>query len=209
MKITQKNNGNILIQNLQNKFIALMPKVFVFPHPRKQNAIILNGTGIYGDDINSIEGSLDQGIYVNGNRFSNLNSLINEIQKEVVLNGNRSSISTDMLQEQNINRAMFESITDYETMYQFTKEHSKTAIPLKTDASGKINKEEYLLQLNDLVARITLTYYYLYEDKISHILMSGSTGNIALPLKTYMYGDNNEITHTYELSTWQRLINTN
>ncbi len=210
MKINQQTNGNILVQDLKNNFIALMPKVFVFPHPRKENAIILNCTGI-NDDVNSIEGNLDQGIYVNGNRFSNLDSLINEIQKEIVLNGNKISSSTDSSsdtpQEPTPNKAMFESITDYETMYLFTKEHTKTVSPVKIDSSGRINEEEYILQFSDLVARITLTYYYIVGDQISHILMNGTTGNISLPLKTYMYNGNNEITHTYELATWRRHTN--
>uniref|UniRef100_UPI00262B25D8 hypothetical protein n=1 Tax=uncultured Tenacibaculum sp. TaxID=174713 RepID=UPI00262B25D8 len=99
---------------------------------------------------------------------------------------------------------VFDTIRDYERMYEFAKDHSNTVSPIKKDQSGRINKEEYVIQFTDRIVKIILTYYYLPGDQISHILMNGTTGNIPLPLKTYNYGSNGEITHTYEVSTWSR-----
>ena len=208
MRITQVENGNIIIKDSQDKTIAITPKIYVFKHPRKQNAIVINGSGIYNDELNSIEGNLQQGIYVNDNKHTSLDTLFADLSNQIVLSGKKAS-AIAAPSDNEPNRAVFESITDYEVMYLFTKEYSKTVNPIKKDETGKIIEEEYLLQFTDLVARITLTYYYLSGNTISHILMSGTTQNIALPIKTYMYDANNNISHTYEVVTWKRYTNSN
>ncbi|WP_299840552.1 hypothetical protein, partial [uncultured Tenacibaculum sp.] len=71
MKISQKENGNILIQDLENNFVALMPKIFVFRHPRKHNTILINGSGDSKDEINSIEVDLTKDAFVNGDPYNN------------------------------------------------------------------------------------------------------------------------------------------
>ncbi|WP_299673281.1 hypothetical protein [uncultured Tenacibaculum sp.] len=205
MKISQKENGNILIQDLENNFVALMPRLFVFCHPRKQNTIMINGSGDSKDEVNSIEADLTKGVFVNGDLYNNIDTLTNKINNEIIVSGNRISNSdnTDGSQTDQLS-LVFDSIRDYEQMYEFAKKHSNTVSPIKIDQSGRINKEEYVIQFTDRIVKIILTYYYLPGDQISHILMNGTTGNIPLPLKTYNYGSNGEITHTYEVSTWSR-----
>ncbi len=203
MKITQRENGNITIQDNQDNIKAIMPYMFVFPHPRTENSILINASGSATDEVNSFEVSMEKGMFLNGKKISNIEVLYESITRVIKLNGNQI---IDPKQNTDPQKDVFDTITDFETMYNFAKAFNTNRSPIKKDTSGKIIKEEYLLQFKTVSIRIDLTYYFLAGEpgKISHILMHGNTAKVLLPLKTYQYGANNVLTHTYELHTWQR-----
>ncbi|WP_435263858.1 hypothetical protein [Tenacibaculum sp. nBUS_03] len=203
MKITQRENGNIIIQDNQNNIKAIMPYMFIFPHPRIGNSILINASGSATDENNSFEVSVEKGVFLNGNKITNIEGLFDSIAKNIQLNGTKN---TEPKQNTDPQKDVFDTITDFETMYNFAKAFNSHTFPIIKDSNGKIVKEDYLLQFTTVVLTIQLSYYYFSEapNKISHISMGGNISNIAFPVKTYQYGANNVLTHTYESYTWQR-----
>ncbi len=204
MNITQSEKGTIFIENNQNETIGVFPYVFIFKHPRKQNTILINSSGKPTDEKNSLVASVEKGIYVNNQKKEDLNEFFKTIEQSIYLNGiipyQAPAVVSDPQKE------LFDQITQYEKMYLFAQAFNTTLTPVSYYDDGRIRKEEYLLQFSTVTSSITLTYYYLEGNtsSISHILMSGDVGNINLPLKAYIYDNNDLITHSYQDKFWTR-----
>lgn len=204
MNITQSEKGSIIIENNQNEIQGIFPHLFIFKHPRKEKAVILNSSGDPNDERNSFVASIDKGLYVNNEKKEDLSSFFKTIKESIHLNGilpNQEPIVAS-----NPQKELFDQITQYEKMYLFAQAFNTTLTPISYYDDGRVRKEEYLLQFNTVTSRVTLTYYYLEanNNSISHILMSGDIGNISLPLKAYIYDNNNLITHSYQDKFWTR-----
>ncbi|CAL2104613.1 hypothetical protein [Tenacibaculum sp. 190130A14a] len=200
MNISQEKNGNIVLKNQQNQILGVLPFVCAFKHPRIENAILINTSGNPTDEKNGFTANFAHDkIQLQNTSVPTASEFLHRFNNQIAANGSLEVIQEDTLYTQFLN------ISDYETMYLFAKAVSNTQSPITYDANNRIAKEEYVLQFTSTTARITLYYYYLYpnQNTLSHILMAGTTTNIAYPLKTYQY-INDELTHSYELKTWQR-----
>ena len=203
MKISQLDNGNISLLNNDNQTLAMLPHLCVFKHPRVENAILLNTSGDPKDEKHGFVCALDNGISVANNTYYDFEELMATLKSTIQLNGQALA---EVLPEVDALKQTFDAITEYEQLYLFAQAFSTSSLPIKKDPSGKVIKEEYYIAFNTGSATLVLNYYFLAGDssKISHILLSGSTVNIPLPLKTYQYDANGNITHTYEVYSWSR-----
>ena len=203
MKISQHDNGNISLLSNDNDILAILPHICVFQHPRVQNAILINTSGDPKDEKQGFVYLLQNGISLNDKTYHDFQELATALKTSVQLSG---ALPTEVLPEVDALKQTFDAITEYEQLYLFAQAFSTSSFPIKKDPSGKIIKEEYYIPFKAGSTIIVLNYYFLEGDssKISHILLSGGTANIPLPLKTYNYDADGNITHSYEVYSWSR-----
>ncbi|WP_299134587.1 hypothetical protein [uncultured Tenacibaculum sp.] len=197
MQITQVENGNIIVLNDKKQIVLVSSKVVLNQHPRIKEGVLIS------DQITKNEEQgvsvLSTNLLLNGKNISgDIQSVFRKLSLELSLNGilDKKVVSVDPYKK------VWEDAKTYEKLLLFVKGNDQDGATEIKDGNGKVTRVEYYCQFDTFFIRVHLNYYYLTSDpsKISHILMSGNTEHVLLPLKRYNYTTNG-VSYTYESLT--------
>ncbi|MGG8495950.1 hypothetical protein ACQY1Q_06015 [Tenacibaculum sp. TC6] len=202
--ITQnQENGNIVISD-QGGIKLITSSINVHQHPRNKDWLLINDSLIPLEEKGlSIPIS---NLTINGVKdFNNIEEVKNTFYSSISLNKGGSNRPIDP-KENDPYWKVYQDQNTYEKLLLFAEMNVMGSPTINNDRDGKLVTKEYYCQFTSFFIRITLNYYYLINDptKISHILMSGHTSYVTLPLKAYHYDVNGDITYSYEIFSWQR-----
>ncbi len=200
MNIQVNENGNFAF--ISNNEIKLITSSFnIHQHPNDKNAILFNDK-FEPTEEGSLSVQFDK-LTINGKKpqVENIFQLKGVLFNDIPLKqGQQPSLD----RENDPNYIIFRLQTTYEAMLNFIESNAHKDYPQLKYNDGKLVQKEYYCDFQTFSIRVTLNYYYLANNQISHILMSGNVEKVALPVKAYHYSDNGNTHHTYEVFYWQR-----
>ncbi|SED21719.1 hypothetical protein SAMN04489761_4657 [Tenacibaculum sp. MAR_2009_124] len=204
MNIQVNENGNFAF--IQNNKIKLITSTFnVHQHPRDKEVILFNNSFKSTEEGSLVVKFSD--LTINGIKppIQNIDYVKGVLFTDVPL---RPHTQPTLTRDNDPNYLVFKLQDTYEKLLTFLKANVYQGFPKEyNDSLGKLTKIEYYCEFQTFHVRVTLNYNYLASNpaKVSHILMSGHTEFVNLPLKAYHYDAQGNKTYTYEVFSWQRL----
>ena len=202
MRIKQQDNGNIIISDLNQKTLHVLPNMYLHQHPRRSDAILITGSGDFNTEEKGISIAAGQPIYINDTLYQlPTNELLHKLSTELLLQGAKGGNTTSELpKEQDPIYIEYLKANTFEKLHAFVKTHQRN-IGGKQYRNARLEKEEFLCQFSGTIIIVHLQYYYKTSapNTIDSILMWGSTEYVLKPIKRYVYDTNGVLTgYVYE-----------